>query len=273
MVFSNILYTRLLPNVESKLGHYQAGFHPRKSTINHIFGLRQILKKMKEFRISIHLLFVDFKSAFDSTDRKQMYVAMNELNISQKLIRLVRMIISNMHSQIKIQSKLSAPFIIPKGVQQGDALACLLFNTTLEYAIRKSGIQTRGTIFYKSFQLMAYADDTVIIGRYLASIKDFQLLEEASKKVGLVINEGKTKYMVAANTQNCSKSCATEIGGYSFERVDSYMYLGSLVNGDNNVSEEITNHLIATNRSYFGIKSQFQSQLLSRKTKILLYKT
>ena len=91
----------------------------------------------------------------------------------------------------------------------------------MEYAIRKSGIQTRGTIFYKSFQLMAYADDIVIIGMSLASMKEgFQLLEEASKEVGLV-NEGKTKYMVAANTQNCSKSCAIEIGRYSFERVDS----------------------------------------------------
>jgi hypothetical protein len=90
--------------------------------------------------------------------------------------------------------------------------------------------------------------------------------------VGLAINEDKTKYMVAANTQNCRKSCATEIGRYSYERADSYMYLGSLVNGDN-VSEEIINRLIATNRSYFGLKSQFKSQLLSRKTKILLYKT
>ena len=77
MVFSNILNTRLLPHVESKLGHYQAGLCPRKSTINQIFGLRQILEKMKEFRISIHLLFVDFKSAYDSNDRKQTYVAMN----------------------------------------------------------------------------------------------------------------------------------------------------------------------------------------------------
>ena len=109
---------------------------------------------------------------------------MNELNIPQKLIRLVRMVMSNTQSQIKIQLKLSAPLIIHKGIRQGDALACLLFNITLEYAIRKSGIQTRGTIFYKSVQLMAYADDIVIIGRSLASMKDFQLLEETSKVVG-----------------------------------------------------------------------------------------
>ena len=43
--------------------------------------------------------------------------------------------------------------------------------------------------------------------------------------------------------------------------------------GDNNVSEEIENCLIAANGSYFGLKSQCESQLLSRKTKILIYKT
>jgi len=51
------------------------------------------------------------------------------------------------------------------------------------YAIRKSGMQTRGTIFYRLVQLMAYANDIVIIGRSLASMKEaFQLLEEASNK-------------------------------------------------------------------------------------------
>ena len=111
----NILYTRLLPFVESKFGNYQAGFCPRKSTIKQIFGLWQILEKIKEFRISIHLLYIDFKSAYDSIDREQMYVAMNELNIPKYRL-VVKMIMSNMQSQIKIHSKLSAPFIIHHGV-------------------------------------------------------------------------------------------------------------------------------------------------------------
>jgi hypothetical protein len=66
---------------------------------------------------------------------------------------------------------------------------------------------------------MAYADDIVIICSSFTSMKKgFQLIEEARKKVGLVINKDKTKYMVAAQTQNCSKPCAIEIGRYNFER-------------------------------------------------------
>jgi len=106
---------------------------------------------------------------------------------------------------------------------------------------------------------LVYADDLVILGRSSASKKEaFQLLEEASKEVGLVL-KGKTKYMVAADTQNCSKPCPIEIGRYNL-RVDSFTYLGSLVTGNNNVSEEITNRLIATNRAHFGLKkSQLES--------------
>jgi hypothetical protein len=54
----------------------------------------------------------------------------------------------------------------------------------MEYAIRKSGIHTRGTILYKSVQLMAYNDDIIITGRSSALMKEaFQLLEEVSKEV------------------------------------------------------------------------------------------
>ena len=35
--------------------------------------------------------------------------------------------------------------------------------------------------------------------------------------------------MVAANTQNCSKPHAIEMGRYNYERVDSFTCLGSIV--------------------------------------------
>jgi hypothetical protein len=41
------LYTRPLSHVESKLGHYYAGFHARKSTINQIFCIATNFGKEK----------------------------------------------------------------------------------------------------------------------------------------------------------------------------------------------------------------------------------
>ena len=80
----------------------------------------------------------------------------------------------------------------------------------------------------------------------------FQLLEETSKAVQLVINEDKTKYMVAADIQNYSKTCAFELGRNNFERVDSFTCLGSLVTGDSNISQEITKKYNLRHRYFPG---------------------
>jgi sorting nexin-29 len=54
---------------------------------------------------------------------------------------------------------LSSPIITRNGVWQGDSLACLLFNIALEKVVRDAGIYTRGTILYKSVQILAFAED------------------------------------------------------------------------------------------------------------------
>jgi sorting nexin-29 len=71
---------------------------------------------MKEFRSCTHFLFIDLKNAYDSIDRERMYDAMNEFNIPEKLIRIVKITMSNMKSQVRIQSNLSAPFTTHKVV-------------------------------------------------------------------------------------------------------------------------------------------------------------
>ena len=273
-VLSNILYYRLSPYVENIIGCYQAGFRPGRSTINQIFSLRQIGEKMSEFNISTHYLFIDYKGAYDSIRREYLYKAMLEFGIPETIVRIIKLIMTDTESQIKIQSTLSPVFKIFNGVRQGDALACLLFNIVLESVIRRSSVQTRGTIFYKSTQLIAYADDIVIIGRSLDSVKEaFQSLEVASKEAGLIINESKTKYMASVNLQNRNILNFIQMGDYKFEIVNTFNYLGSLVTSNNNITLEISNRLMSANKAYFDLINHFKSRLLSRKSKIILHKT
>jgi hypothetical protein len=90
---------------------------------------------------------------------------MEEMHIPRKLTAFVRASMRKTQRQIKIQNMLSSPIIIINGVQQGDSLACLLFNIALEKVVRDAGINTRGTMLYKSVQILAFADDINIIGR------------------------------------------------------------------------------------------------------------
>ena len=95
----------------------------------------------------------------------RLYAAMEELNIPQKLIALVKTTMNNTQCRVKIQNRFSEPIKVKNGVWQGDVLDCLLFNIALEKVIRDAAVNKRGTIFYKSIQILAYADDTDIIGR------------------------------------------------------------------------------------------------------------
>jgi hypothetical protein len=47
-----------------------------------------------------------------------------------------------------------------------------LFSLALEKAIRETSLDIRGTILHESLQILAYADDVVIIGRYEGTVKE-----------------------------------------------------------------------------------------------------
>jgi hypothetical protein len=117
---------------------------------------------------------------------------MKEFNFPNKLTRLVKLTMENSQYRIKLQSELSKLLNTITGLSQGDSLACLLFNIALEKVIRDSDIHTRGTIFYKSIQILAYADDIDIIGRSESDInKDYLALKIAGDTMGLRVNDEK----------------------------------------------------------------------------------
>ena len=44
-----------------------------RSTVDHIFSLRQILEKKWEYNKEVYQLFIDFEKAYDSTKRESLY--------------------------------------------------------------------------------------------------------------------------------------------------------------------------------------------------------
>ena len=75
-IFSNILFKRLMPHVETTIGDYQCGYRRERSTVDQIFTVRQILEKCSEHGKDTHHNFIDFKAAYDSINRRSLYAAM-----------------------------------------------------------------------------------------------------------------------------------------------------------------------------------------------------
>jgi sorting nexin-29 len=111
---------------------------------------------------------------------------------------LCRIVNTEAYVKVKTGKHISSNLKGNKSLGQGDAIAPLLFNVVLEIAIRKSKVRTHGTIFDRSSQILAHADDVVIMGRRLQDVKeDFTSLDQQTNNMGLETNEKKTFMIVS----------------------------------------------------------------------------
>ncbi|GFG34645.1 hypothetical protein Cfor_03714 [Coptotermes formosanus] len=106
-----------------------------------------------------------------------------------------------------------------------------------------------------SVQILAYADDIDIISRSPKSLQEATgALDRAARMMGLEINQAKTKYMICGAKKKYTEN-VFKVKHVTFERVNSFMYLGTLITADNNISAEINDRITLANRSYFGMRS------------------
>jgi hypothetical protein len=180
---------------------------------------------------------------------------------------MARATMENTPSSVRLQNFISDPLDATNILRQGDALACPLFNAALQKAIIDSRIQITGHIFSKSVQIIAYADDAVLIaGTHKVLVEGFRSLETAAMRIGLKINDNKTRY-VALSTRilMCMSVMETEL--HTFERVHTFAYLGRVLTRDNNITEKVQNGIAVANRCYFSLQKHFTSNFISRITK------
>jgi hypothetical protein len=59
----------------------------------------------------------------------------------------------------------------------------------------------------------------------------------------------------------------------TFERVNSFVYLGTLITTDNNTSAEINNRITLANRNYLQLVNTLKAKNVNRKYKVIIHKT
>jgi len=99
------------------------------------------------------------------------------------------------------------------------------------FQVNQDGLKLNGT-----YQLLAYADDINIVGRSIHTLKkNAEASVSATREIGLEVSEDKTKYMVMSRDQNAGRNHSLRIDNSTFERVEEFKYLGTILTNQNSI--------------------------------------
>jgi hypothetical protein len=116
-ILANVLYLRLIPYIEEVIGDYQCGFCGGRSTVDQIFTIRQILGKCQEQNTETHCLFVDFKSAYDSIWKEEIWTVMHKQGFPKKIVDMCKIISKAAYAVVKVGKVTSLEFTLKKGLR------------------------------------------------------------------------------------------------------------------------------------------------------------
>ena len=136
-LFSRVILNRIQYVVDSQLLKEQADFRANRSTVDHVFTLKTVMEKCREFNKLLHMCFIDIQKAYDSVNRKLLWKICRHYELAEKIVKLLQLIHKNTRAKVRINSELSDSFDTENGVLQGGIPSCILFNIFFDFIIRK----------------------------------------------------------------------------------------------------------------------------------------
>ena len=269
-VLLKIIQKRLQNFCEEQLPQEQAGFKKNRGTRDHINNIRLIMEIARERRKEVYLCFIDYSKAFDCVDHNTLWNILHQMGAPTHLILLMKNLYLNQEAKIRTEDGDTEWFGIGKGVRQGCILSPMLFNLYAEKIMRTAigessgGIKLGGRVINN----LRYADDTTLIASTPDELKGLITAVKAeSERVGLFLNIKKTKIMCNTEMQDF------QVNGESIETVQRFCFLGSTINKENCIKEEILRRIMLGRKAMSGLHHIWKDKDISKELKIKLVTT
>ena len=207
-LFTKALSTRVQMVAPKLLHPDQAGFMKDRSIQDQVRLLDIILPYAEKIALDGAIVALDQEKAYDKIDHAYMWKTLENANIPISMVNTIKSLYTNAHTSVMINGYLSAPFLITRGVRQGDPLSCLLFNIAIEPLAcmlrddpRLRGLPMPGGA--GNLIVSLFADDTTV---FLAKEDSFEALNEILNRWCLAstakFNIGKTEIIPIGSTQH-----------------------------------------------------------------------
>jgi len=271
-ILLRIILNRLKTQAEELLAEEQAGFRPKRSCVEQIFNCTVLIEKHLQHQWDLHHNFIDFKKAFDRVWHSGLWQVMEDFNITQELIRMIKALYMNAKSAVQLNDLVGAPFNTTVGVRQGCFLSPVLFNNFLERIMQETlqDHQSTITIGGRVVSNLRFADDIDLLA---GSHTELQSLTDSlyrnARAFGMEVSTEKSKIMRhSVNAQQIPISMNGEI----LEEVDEFKYLGAILTKDGTSRKEVRARISAATAAMARLQRIWISTI-STKTKISLYRS
>ena len=213
--------------------------------------------------------FVDFEKAFDSLDRECLWRLLEHYGISPKYINIIKQSYEGTTSRVLHRGEPSQPFEIRSGVKQGCLLSPFLFLLAIDWVMKQTTQDHRDDIQWTLMQQLDdldFADDLALLSHSRQQMQR-KRLEKAAAQLGLRINRQKTKLM-KINTQSMEP---VELEAGAIEEVNSFTYLGSIVDQQGGSEEDIRVRIGKARTAFKLLHRVWKSREIKEKTKVRIF--
>ena len=238
-IFGIIINNRLQKFSEraNTIGDEQGGFRSQRGTPDQVFILRELLASRKERGLPTLCTFVDVRKAYDTVWRESAYVNIHDSGVKGKVWRQLQAMHKGLTRKVRLPFGDTEDFEVHRGVAQGAVESPWVYSNFVEglaTALRDAGYGV--ALAGRRVALLMYADDIVLLA---SSPDEMQAMNAVATRFAyqhrFQFNGAKCGVMVFnANTltREAVRAGKWEVFGETIEVVNSYTYLGTILDGN-----------------------------------------
>jgi hypothetical protein len=264
-IILRIIQGSLATYIKWEISEEQACFRKGRGRRDHIANIRWIQERAMEYGKTVFMCFIDYSKAFDCVDRSRLWNTLRSIGVPEHLIIRIKSMYTKQEATVRTECGNTEWFEVRKVVRQGCILSPYLFNMYSEYIVRKVGFEDNKGIKVggRTINSLRYADATTILTEDKEDMRNpLKKLKEDSEKAGLMLNLKKTKIMTTRSLNEFI------LEGTEMEIINSYTFLGSIINRDGYEHKEINGRLSIGRMTMTKVEQIMKNRDVKKATKL-----